>query len=87
MHKSYPHLEITCAGVPEIDNGERVYDRMPLPNGDYSYDTEVLYRCNNDFSLSGVTTRRCTGNGESTVGLFDDMAPVCDPGGSAYIDA
>ena len=33
----------------------------------------------------GVTTRRCLGNGESTVGFFDDMAPVCDPGESSII--
>ncbi len=24
--------------------------------------------------------RRCTGNGESTIGMFDDVAPECDLG-------
>ena len=77
---TFNFLEITCTGVPDIENGERIYDRQPLPNGNFSYSTEVLYRCENDFSLSGVTTRRCLGNGSSPVGFFDDMEPVCDPG-------
>ena len=66
--------------MPNIENGEKVYDREPLPNGYFPYNTDVLYRCNNDFTLSGVITRRCTGNGESTIGFFDDKTPVCDPG-------
>lgn len=73
-------IEITCASVPNVENGMMEFSSPSLPNGNFPYDTEVLYRCNNDFSLQGVTVRRCSGNGNSTVGMFDNVAPECNLG-------
>lgn len=74
----FPYIEITCPGVPDLENGERDYDTAPLENGNYAFEVEARYICENDFTLQGVTTRHCDGDGTSVNGSFDDTAPICD---------
>ena len=75
----FPYSEITCPAVPILENGERIlYSEDPLENGNFAFDVEILYRCFNDYTLQGVTTRHCDGDGTSVIGSFDGMAPMCD---------
>ena len=37
----------------------------------------ATYSCDTGFSLVGDSTRTCTGDGSSTTGVFDGIAPIC----------
>ena len=37
----------------------------------------ATYSCNTGFALIGNNTRTCTGNGSSTTGFFNGVAPTC----------
>ena len=46
-------------------------------NSNYAFDVVANYNCDNGFSLVGNSSRTCTGDGSSTTGVFDGIAPIC----------
>ena len=66
---------ITCAGGLTIANGALSY--TPDPSPPYDYGTTARYTCNAGYTLQGQDTRTCTGDGSSTMGAFDGVAPTC----------
>ncbi len=42
-----------------------------------NYVLKATYSCNSGFALVGNKTRNCSGDGSSTTGYFDGMAPTC----------
>ena len=46
-------------------------------NGTYIFAVVATYSCDTGFSLVGDSTRTCIGNGSSTTGAFDGIAPIC----------
>ncbi len=53
------------------------YSAIANQNDTYAFDVVATYNCFAGFSLVGNNTRNCTGDGSSTTGAFDGIAPIC----------
>ncbi len=51
---------------------------MNNENGELVFGTVAMYGCNTGFSLVGNNNRTCTGDGSSTTGSFNGVAPICE---------
>ncbi len=59
-------------------NGSVMYTSAADGNSSYSFNVVAMYSCNAGFSLVGRETLSCTGDGSSTTGAFDGVAPTCE---------
>ena len=73
---------ITCSELSLIENGEITLD--PDSTSPFDYGTTASYDCDEGFFLQGESNRTCGGDGSSTVGIFDGVAPVCTSKFLAY---
>ncbi len=71
---------ITCPPLSNPTNGSVSYSNVPGQNNSFSMAT---YSCNSGFALVGNKIRNCSGDGSSSIGDFDGLAPNCE--GSYYI--
>ncbi len=55
-----------------------IYTSAADKNGSYSLNAVAIYTCNTGFSLVGISNRTCTGDGSSTTGAFNGVAPTCE---------
>ncbi len=55
-----------------------VFNGVVRSNGTLEFGIEAVYSCNTGFSLVGSNNRTCTGDGSSTTGAFDRVAPTCE---------
>ncbi len=69
---------ITCSSSTAPLNGSVTYDSVVDENGTYPFNVVATYSCNTGFSLVGGSDRTCTGDGSSTTGAFNGMAPICE---------
>ncbi len=49
-----------------------------VESDDLEFGTQAIYSCDTGFSLVGKNTTTCTGDGSSTIGVFDGTAPTCE---------
>ncbi|XP_064384817.1 E-selectin-like [Halichondria panicea] len=68
---------ITCPSLSNPTNGSVSYSNVPDQNNRYSFNVTATYSCNSGFTLVGNKIRNCFGDGSSTTGLFDGLAPAC----------
>ncbi len=47
-------------------------------NGNYAFNAMANHSCDTGFVLVGDNTRTCTGDGSSTIGVFDGEAAICE---------
>ncbi len=55
-----------------------VFNGVVYENGNLEIGAEAVYSCNTGLSLVGSNNRTCTGDGSSTTGTFDGVAPTCE---------
>ncbi len=70
--------EITCSPLADPINGNVLYSAATDGVGNYVFDVTADHSCDAGFSLVGVNTRTCTGDGSSINGAFDGVAPTCE---------
>ncbi len=68
---------ITCPPLSNLTNGSVSYSNVPGENNSYAFNVMATYSCNSGFALVGNKTRNCSGDGSSTTGDFDRLAPTC----------
>ncbi|XP_064395009.1 uncharacterized protein LOC135342233 isoform X2 [Halichondria panicea] len=69
---------ITCPAVAALSSGSIDFSGASSDgNSNYAFDVVANYNCDNGFSLVGNSSRTCTGDGSSTTGVFDGIAPIC----------
>ncbi len=68
---------ITCPPLSNPTNGSVSYSNVPGQNNSFSFNVMATYSCNSGFALVGNKTRNCSGDGSSTIGDFDGLAPNC----------
>ncbi len=70
---------ITCPALTRPNNGSVSYGGTSNINGSYPFNSTATYNCDTGFSLVGNNdTKTCTGDGSSTTGVFNGMAPTCE---------
>ncbi len=74
---------ITCPPLSNLTNGSVYYSNVPDQNNSFSFNVMATYSCNSGFALVGNKIRNCSGDGSSTIGDFNGLAPNCE--GSYYI--
>ncbi len=47
-------------------------------NGNYAFNAIANHSCDTGFVLIGSNTRICSGDGSSTIGVFDGEAAICE---------
>lgn len=75
----YLNVAITCPPLPfpVLNVDQILYDAVPNPIN-YPFETAAEYRCNEGFELvSGDQVRTCYENGNSTIGIWSGVEPVC----------
>ncbi len=55
-----------------------MFNGVVHPNGNFEFGAVAIYSCNTGFSLVGGNNRICTGDGRSTSGVFNGLAPTCE---------
>ncbi len=73
----YIHVVITCPSLGNLINGLVMFTGL-FNSRDWEFGTEAVYSCNTGFSLIGNSNRTCTGDGSSTTGSFNGVAPTCE---------
>ncbi len=76
---------ITCPPLTNLTNGSVSYSNVSGQNNSYDFDVKATYNCNSGFALVGNHTRNCSGDGNSTTGNFDGMAPTCKGKYSTFV--
>ncbi len=69
---------ILCPSLTGLTNGLLAYNSIADENSAFSFNVVVTYTCDTGFSLVGGSTRTCTGDGSSTTGAFNGVAPTCE---------
>ncbi len=69
---------ITCSPLSNLTNGSVSYSNVPGENNSYPFNAMAIYSCNSGFALVGNKTRNCSGDGSTTTGDFDGLAPTCN---------
>ncbi len=59
-------------------NGSVMYSSIADENSAFSFNVVATYTCATGFSLVGGNNRTCTGDGSSTTGAFNGVAPTCE---------
>ncbi|XP_064407220.1 P-selectin-like [Halichondria panicea] len=79
--RSSPACEpITCPALLFPNNGSIDFGgTLPDENSTYAFNAVATYNCDTGFSLVGDQTRTCTGDSNSTAGVFDRVSPTCEP--------
>ena len=83
---SFPFLAaIICPALSEPMNGQVNYSNASssviIVNNQFriKFGTTATYTCVKGFSLVGVNTKNCTGDGSSTIGAFSGIDnPTCE---------
>ncbi len=47
-------------------------------NGSRAFSVVANHSCDDGFALVGNSNRTCTGDGSSTIGAFNGVAPTCE---------
>ena len=69
---------ITCPALLFPNNGSIDFGgASPNENSTFAFNTVATYNCDTGFSLVGDQTRMCTGDGNSTAGVFAGSTPTC----------
>ena len=68
---------ITCPPLSNPTNGSVSYSNVSGQNNSYPFNVTATYSCNSGFTLVGNKIRNCFGDGSSTIGSFDGLAPAC----------
>ena len=68
---------ITCPFLLDLVNGSLTYSDDRDQNDSYAFNVVATYSCDTGFSLVGNGNRTCTGDGSSTTGAFNGVAPIC----------
>ncbi len=55
-----------------------MYSSNADENSVFSFNVVATYTCDTGFSLVGGNSRTCTGDGNSTTGVFNGVAPTCE---------
>ncbi len=69
---------ITCSPLNALTNGTVTYNDVEDDSGNLKFETQATYSCDTGFSLVGDHIRTCTGDGNSTSGVFDGVPPTCE---------
>ncbi len=69
---------ITCPPLSNLTNGSVYYSNVSGQNNRYDFNVKATYSCNSGFALVGNNTRNCSGNGSSTTGDYEGIAPTCE---------
>ncbi len=77
-HLFYYATAITCPPLSIVTNGSVSYSNMPGQNNSYDFNVMATYSCNFGFALLGNNTRNCSGDGSSTTGDYEGIAPTCE---------
>ena len=75
--KTNNFVAITCPFLLNLVNGSLTYSDYRDQNESYAFNVVAIYRCDTGFSLVGNSNRTCTGDGSSTTGAFNGVAPIC----------
>ncbi len=73
----FEFLDITCDGLRNPNNGLVLFNG-DMVNRNFEFGAEAVYSCDTGFSLVGISNRTCTGDGSSTTGAFNGVAPTCE---------
>ena len=70
---------ITCPALLFPNNGSIDFGgASPDESSTYAFNAVATYNCDTGFSLVGDQTRTCTGDSNSTAGVFDRVSPTCE---------
>ncbi len=75
LEMNYNFAAITCSPIADPINGTVFHFATVDDVGNYVF--KATYSCNSGFALMGNQTRNCSGDGNSTTGYYDGMAPTC----------
>ncbi len=70
-------IAITCPPLTAPTNGSVTYSSTSDENGNYAFNAMANHSCGTGFVLIGNNTRTCTGDGSSTIGVFNGEAAIC----------
>ncbi len=78
LNDNFHYTAITCPPLSNLTNGFVSYSNVPSENNSYNFNVMATYSCNSGFALVGNKTRNCSGDGSTTTGDFDGLAPTCN---------
>ncbi len=72
-----PHSAIRCPALVALDNAAVSYS-SDVVMSEIDFGTVATFNCSLGFSLVGEPESVCSGDGSSTVGVFDPDPPICE---------
>ena len=69
---------ITCTRLDVTGVGEISVMYSPAGSSNLDFGTTATYSCTPGFKLNGSQSRKCVGDGDSTLGMFDGSDPTCE---------